>query len=55
MSGFPDETAITVDPVTYAAFLAQLSAPSAPNQRLVRTMTFKPPWDETTLPEGSPD
>ncbi|MDX3928899.1 MAG: DUF1778 domain-containing protein [Shinella sp.] len=41
-----DQTVFTVSPETYAEFVARLDAPAQPNERLIRTMTTKAPWDE---------
>jgi uncharacterized protein (DUF1778 family) len=40
-----DRTVLTVSPEAYAAFLARLDEPPAPNDRLRRTMRHDPPWD----------
>lgn len=41
-----DQTVFTVSPEVYAEFLARLDEPARPNERLIRTMTTKAPWDE---------
>ena len=41
-----DRTIFTVSPEIYAEYLARLDAPAQPNERLVRTMSTKSPWDE---------
>ena len=41
-----DRTLISAAPEAYAAFLARLDAPAAPNARLLHTMRTPPPWDE---------
>jgi uncharacterized protein (DUF1778 family) len=41
-----DQTLITVDPQSYAAFLKRLDAPPRPNERLRKTMLTPPPWKE---------
>lgn len=41
-----DQTVFTVSPETYAEFLTRLDAPVQPNERLIRTMAAKAPWDE---------
>lgn len=40
-----DRTVLTVDPKTYAAFVAKLDAPPKPNERLRRTMRTAAPWE----------
>lgn len=40
-----DRTLITVSPEAYADFLARLDAPSKPNERLLKTMHSRAPWD----------
>jgi uncharacterized protein (DUF1778 family) len=40
-----DRTLFLVSPEAYAAFVARLDAPPAPNGRLVRTMTTPAPWE----------
>ncbi len=42
-----DRATLSVDQAAYDAFLAQLDAPPAPNERLRRTMSGKAPWDAT--------
>lgn len=39
-----DQTIISVTPAAYAAFLARLDEPPAPNERLKKTMRATPPW-----------
>jgi len=41
-----DQTVFTVSPEVYAEFLARLDASAQPNERLIRLMTSKAPWDE---------
>ncbi len=41
-----DRSVITVDPETYAAFVARFDAPPEANERLRRTMTTVPPWSK---------
>ena len=41
-----DQRVMRVAPEDYAAFLARLEAPPAPNERLVKTMRKPAPWDE---------
>ena len=40
-----DQTLFAVSPEVYAAFVARLDAPPAPNDRLRRTMTAPAPWE----------
>lgn len=40
-----DRTIFTVNPKTYAEFLARLDAPPQPNDRLRRTMRTTAPWE----------
>ncbi|HEY2256293.1 MAG TPA: DUF1778 domain-containing protein [Variovorax sp.] len=40
-----DQTLLLADPKAYAAFVALLEAPPAPNERLRRTMRNRAPWD----------
>jgi len=40
-----DQTLFKVNPETYAAFVARLDAPPAPNERLRRSMTTPAPWE----------
>lgn len=42
-----DQTIITLSPSAYAAFLARLDEPPAPNKRLRETMQRTPPWAKT--------
>jgi uncharacterized protein (DUF1778 family) len=39
-----ERTLVAVSPKTYAEFLAQLEAPSQPNDRLLKTMNSPAPW-----------
>jgi uncharacterized protein (DUF1778 family) len=39
-----DQALLAVSPEAYAEFLARLDAPTAPNERLRRTMQMTPPW-----------
>lgn len=39
-----DQAVLAVSPEAYAEFLARLDAPTAPNERLRRTMQTPPPW-----------
>ncbi|MFM8900096.1 MAG: DUF1778 domain-containing protein [Burkholderiales bacterium] len=39
-----DQAVLAVSPEAYAEFLARLDAPTAPNERLRRTMQMTPPW-----------
>ncbi|HWG05357.1 MAG TPA: DUF1778 domain-containing protein [Beijerinckiaceae bacterium] len=41
-----DQTLFRVSAKTYAEFVARLDAPSAPNEKLRRTMTTSAPWTE---------
>jgi uncharacterized protein (DUF1778 family) len=41
-----DQTAITVSPQAYAAFMARLDMPVQPNARLRKTMQTPAPWDK---------
>ncbi|CAG9264487.1 CopG family transcriptional regulator [Burkholderia diffusa] len=45
-----DASLVRVSPDAYAAFLARLDAPPAPNERLLRTMQTPAPWDGPTGP-----
>ncbi len=40
-----DQTLFKVSPKVYAAFVARLDAPPAPNERLRRSMTTPAPWE----------
>lgn len=40
-----DRTLFKASPKAYAAFLARLDAPPAPNEKLRRTMTTPAPWE----------
>ncbi len=40
-----EQMLIVADPDAYAAFLARLDRPPAPNPRLRKTMQTPPPWD----------
>jgi uncharacterized protein (DUF1778 family) len=40
-----DQTLFKANPKAYAAFVARLDAPPAPNERLRRTMTTPAPWE----------
>jgi uncharacterized protein (DUF1778 family) len=42
-----DRTVLKVSPEAYAAFLARLDAPAAPNERLRRTMQKPAPWERS--------
>lgn len=44
-----DRTALTVDPESYAEFVARLDAPPHPNERLRRTMQTPAPWEQEQL------
>lgn len=39
-----DQAVLSVSPEAYADFLARLDAPTAPNERLRRTMQSPTPW-----------
>jgi uncharacterized protein (DUF1778 family) len=41
-----NRTVIMVDPKAYAAYLALLDAPPAPNDRLRRSLQTAAPWEE---------
>ncbi|RQS72036.1 DUF1778 domain-containing protein [Burkholderia sp. Bp8963] len=41
---------VRTSPQAYAAFIARLDAPPAPNSRLVRTMQTPAPWDGPAEP-----
>lgn len=41
-----DQTIITVNPETYAAFLARLDMLPQPNERLRKTMQTPAPWEK---------
>lgn len=41
-----DQTLFKASPAVHAEFVARLDAPTAPNARLLRTMTTPAPWDE---------
>ena len=40
-----NQTLFKVSPKAYAAFVARLDAPPAPNKKLRRTMTTPAPWE----------
>jgi uncharacterized protein (DUF1778 family) len=40
-----DQTPLVVSPEAFAAFLARLDQPPAPNECLRKTMRTPPPWD----------
>ncbi|MEO7242793.1 MAG: DUF1778 domain-containing protein [Variovorax sp.] len=42
-----DRAIYRVSPERYAAFIAALDAPAAPNERLRKTMRATPPWSST--------
>ena len=41
-----DRTLFTLDPDAYDRFLEMLDAPPRPNDRLMRTMATRAPWDD---------
>jgi uncharacterized protein (DUF1778 family) len=40
-----DHTVFTVSPEAYRQFLARLDAPPQPNERLLKSMLTRAPWD----------
>jgi len=40
-----DRTLITVSPEAYQEFLARLDSPAGPNERLLKTMRTRAPWE----------
>lgn len=42
-----DQTIIKLTPEAYEAFLERLDAPAQPNERLLKTLRSKAPWDKT--------
>ena len=46
MEMLPDGVYVELDPDVFDALSAQLDAPPAPDERLRRTLTAPPPWEQ---------